>query len=219
MPPRLIVPKGTVYGSLTVIKEVDPRRGCRHFKCQCACGNKTVACLVDMRRGHTSSCGCLAGNPEYHGLSTHPLYKAHRGMLDRCSAKKGSSDYRHYVLRGIRVCKAWRAPNGDGLRAFITWNESLPKKKRWRAGLELDREDNDKGYSPKNCRWVPKSVNQRNKTTAIVVKEGPHKGRSFGDLHTEIAHRSVGIRTAKRRYQCYGWSAEDACAIPVNDRR
>ena len=32
-----------------------------------------------------------------------------------------------------------------------------------KKGLQLDRRDNDKGYSPDNCRWVTSAVNNFNR--------------------------------------------------------
>ena len=48
-------------------------------------------------------------------------------------------------------------------------------RERHALGLEIDREDNDLGYSPQNCRWVTKKVNSRNtrqvKLTEELVRE------------------------------------------------
>jgi hypothetical protein len=53
---RIKVPKGEMYGELTVIHESTstPRR---KFWCVCSCGNKTEVRLDHLRSGHTSSCG------------------------------------------------------------------------------------------------------------------------------------------------------------------
>lgn len=53
---RLEIEKGTQYGELTVICELDssPRR---KFRCQCSCGTKTDVRLDHLRTGHTASCG------------------------------------------------------------------------------------------------------------------------------------------------------------------
>lgn len=39
----------------------------------------------------------------------------------------------------------------------------------YKPGLDLDRKDNEKGYSPENCRWVTRSINNRNKRNARHV--------------------------------------------------
>ena len=37
-------------------------------------------------------------------------------------------------------------------------------------GLQLDRIDNDKDYSPSNCRWVPEHTNKRNRSDNVKYK-------------------------------------------------
>lgn len=56
---RIIVPVGTRFGHLVVVKELDhePYEK-RRFLCQCDCGNEKEANLVDLRQGKTTTCGC-----------------------------------------------------------------------------------------------------------------------------------------------------------------
>ena len=35
--------------------------------------------------------------------------------------------------------------------------------------LELDRTDNNDGYGPLNCRWVTRTVNQRNRRDIVLT--------------------------------------------------
>ena len=37
----------------------------------------------------------------------------------------------------------------------------------YQEGLYIDRIDNDKGYSPDNCRWVTNKENNRNRTNNV----------------------------------------------------
>ena len=56
---------GDKYGRLTIIKEIDPYispkgKKSRRVLCSCSCGNKQVEVKFgDLRRGHTTSCGCI----------------------------------------------------------------------------------------------------------------------------------------------------------------
>ena len=74
--------------------------------------------------------------------------------------------YKDYGGRGITVCEEWL-----DVANFISWAESTHPNTE---GLSLDRIDNDKGYSPENCRWVDKTIqaiNQRigrNNTSGYV---------------------------------------------------
>ena len=50
---------GNTYGYLTVLERAKSNsRGQAMWKCQCKCGKIIVVCGVDLRSGHTKSCGC-----------------------------------------------------------------------------------------------------------------------------------------------------------------
>lgn len=51
---------GKVFGKLTVIKEHPIRtpQGSIQWECQCDCGNQTIVSGDNLRRNHTTSCGC-----------------------------------------------------------------------------------------------------------------------------------------------------------------
>ena len=86
------------------------------------------------------------------------LYWVYYAMLQRCY-HKNCSRYSRYGGRGIAVCDEWRNDN----TAFYQWALT----NGYKEGLTLDRIDNDKGYSPDNCRWV--SVKTQNNNTSKCV--------------------------------------------------
>jgi transposase-like protein len=97
------------------------------------------------------------GKPQYlrHGACSKDkrLYNLWTTMMHRCYNVKRKK-YGNYGGRGIRVCEEWHEPN-----AFIEW----AMMNGYRPGLQIDRIDNEKGYSPENCRWVTPKENSRNK--------------------------------------------------------
>jgi len=80
-------------------------------------------------------------------------------MIDRCRPK---DKYRiRYHDRGISVCEEWKWwPN------FADWALA----NGWEPWLEIDRTNNDKGYSPDNCRFVDKVTQNRNRDMELVAR-------------------------------------------------
>ena len=157
---RKVEMTGKRYGRITVISEVPERSQCGeiNYLCRCDCGTEVVIVGTSLRNGSTRSCGCLLSDSTKdrsttHGLSSDPLYRIWDGMKQRCHNSKNKA-YKHYGARGIFVCEEWL----NDAEAFIKW----AKANGWAKGLDIDRRDNDKGYSPDNCRFVTHKVNMSN---------------------------------------------------------
>ncbi len=86
------------------------------------------------------------------------LYWVYYAMLQRCH-NKNCSRYTQYGGRGITVCDEWKNDN----IAFYRWALA----NGYKEGLTLDRINNNRGYSPDNCRWV--SVKTQNNNTSKCV--------------------------------------------------
>ena len=96
------------------------------------------------------------------------LYTTWVHMIHRCTNPKDKS-YKWYGARGITVCEEWLSYDNFYEWAMSTgYNESKTGKEQ-----SLDRKDNDKGYSPDNCRWVSIKAQQRNKRNTICMDKIP----------------------------------------------
>ena len=157
---------GQRFGRYTVLE----RSGSDSYRtpmwhCRCDCGNERVVRGCDLKKGTIVSCGCYHRTVVKDMRTTHNgsktrLYFVWDGMIGRCH-RKNSAKYKHYGGRGITVCTEWR----DSFEAFRDWamangyDENAPK-----GQCTIDRIDNDKGYSPDNCRWVDMKTQRRNRS-------------------------------------------------------
>jgi hypothetical protein len=113
-------------------------------------------------------------------------------------------NYQSYGGRGITVCDDWRS-NFEAFRDWAILNGYNDK-------LSLDRIDNDKGYSPSNCKWSTQIEQQNHRRNNRFIS-------AFGKTMT-IAQWSteVGITymTLWNRIVKYGLDPETALTMPIS---
>lgn len=99
-----------------------------------------------------------------HGCSGNkkrtPEYVAWNLMKSRCNNPK-NPDSKSYAGRGIKVCSRWA-----NFQKFLKDMGPKPSSRH-----SIDRKNNDKGYSPSNCRWAtPKQqANNRRQRSINVI--------------------------------------------------
>lgn len=162
------VPIGARFNRWTVIDQAPCHPyGVRRVVCRCECGTVKTVRLHNIRRGLSRSCGCfsheaiLARNHKHGGAYTL-LYKTWAGIRSRCSTK-GSSGWKYYGARGIRMYPEWR----ESFKAFRDYVLSNIGE-RPSTSHSIDRIDNDGHYEPGNIRWATWSQQARNKRRRVA---------------------------------------------------
>ena len=120
-----------------------------------------------LKTGATKSCGCLnrenrrKSKNKTHGMRHSRLYNIWANMKARCNNPLATS-YPSYGSRGIKVCDEW----GRSFQDFYNWAATHG----YTDELTIDRIDNDKDYTPDNCRWVSLAEQQRNRRNNCIVE-------------------------------------------------
>jgi len=198
---------GEIFNFLTVKYELPKEGNKRFFWCVCVCGKELRARLDDLRSNQTSSCGCKPKIAKikvgiFHGLANkHPLYAVWKNIRSRCY-NKNNSRYKDYGGRGILMCDEWY----NSFKCFYDWALS----NGWDESLQVDREDNDKGYSPGNCRCVTNQINCLNKRTNVWYD---YNGQKMTLLQVSNM-TNIGFRCLYYRINKLGLSLDQALSIP-----
>ncbi len=162
---KLLDSVGKTYGEYLVLTPYhNPDRGknaYRYVTAKCSCGSVKVVRVDSLWRGDTKSCGCSRGIScgnkfPVKKVTDHPLYGVWTDMNRRCYSSS-RKDYKHYGGRGIIVCEDWRRSTDRGFLNFLRDME-----KTFEKGLELERIDTNKNYTPTNCKWVDRKSQVNN---------------------------------------------------------
>lgn len=175
----------------------------RRILCLCDCGIVKSYEMTNVRIGHTKSCGCTSGETRRKlvgGIASrsHPLYETWASMIARCE-NPNKPHYHRYGGRGITVCKEWH-----DFREFAKDMSPRPE------GQSLDRIDNDKGYSSKNCRWASLTQQARNTRKTTWITSG---GETL--CSTTWSLRLGGGKDLVLQRIRSGWSEQKAISTPV----
>ena len=197
---------GKVFERLTV-KEFVGKNKSREalWLCECVCGNTVIVRGSKLRDGQNKSCGCL--RKECHTTHSHShrgkqtkTYRIWIAMKTRCT-NPNVPCYKNYGGRGITICEEWK---NDYLK-FLEDMGECPEN------CSIERIDNNKGYSPENCKWATVEEQSTNKrTTRIITYNG--KTQCLKDWSIEL---NISYSVLSRRINGLRWSIERAFTTPI----
>jgi hypothetical protein len=135
-----------------------------------------------------------------HGLRHTSEYTSWALMKGRC-LNPNNAKYPRYGGRGITVCRRWV----NDFAAFYADMGPKPSPQH-----TLDRINNNRGYSPANCRWaLPTTQSNNRHTTRLFAYKGAQDTlRGFAKRY-EISYKLL-----KNRLEL-GWTLAKAIATPL----
>lgn len=212
---------GERYGRLVVIAYHDMSTSRKsRWVCRCDCGNETVAIGNDLRSGAQISCGCarveaasenMRAAATKHGLAYSPVYKAWKGLIQRCY-NPNNKDYPRYKNR--KPCEAIR----NSVVNLIAVIGEKPS-----ADLTVHRINNDGGYwcgacaecvsldRPMNIKWADDFEQCRHqKTNRLITYNGETHCMSEWAEKVGITSNALALRLNR-----LGWSIDRALTTPM----
>lgn len=216
MPPKIDM-VGKRFGRLVIIKEADYYiRNRPAWVCRCDCGSIATLPGAAVRFGNTRSCGCLHDEIRRsltykHGGRRrdrqHPLYNTWQHMRQRCHDPKSPS-YQWYGAKGITVCDRWMSFEcflEDMEESFFEHVQEYGK-----SNTSLDRKENDKGYSPDNCRWATWTEQSNNTSNNInLTFNGKTQSVAKWSRELNINYQTLIMRVTR------GWDVARVLTVPV----
>lgn len=178
---------GQCFERLTILREAPRNRhNQRCMVCRCVCENETTVVLASLVAGTSKSCGCLqresasgrSPTNKRHGLTGSLTHRIWNVMRARCQNPNHDA-YRYYGGRGITVCERWQS-----FDCFLADMGECP------PGYSIERSDNERGYEPGNCSWLPMIDQWRNRRSTKIIT---HNGQALS--HQEWA-RALGVSAA-----------------------
>lgn len=197
------------FHRLTLLSDVGIVGKTRRWRMRCECGTERTFVAVEVRRGHTKSCGCLAREwnkgPKYRihriGMTDSRTYSSWRSMKARCY-KDTRPRAKNYFGK-VTICDRWMK-----FANFLSDMGDRPDD------TTLDRIKGNLGYSPDNCRWATNAEQAKNKTTARLITFR----RETKNLVDWAKETGIGRVTITNRIRL-GWTVREALTTPIDKTR
>lgn len=178
-------------------------KGINLWLCKCNCGKEKVVTQQSLTSG-AKSCGCSRiGNKNgvKHNLYNTRLSRIWHSMYCRCNYPS-TNQYKNYGGKGIKVCEEWCGR--EGFLNFYNWAIN----NGYQDTLTLDRIDNNKDYTPHNCRWLTQKeqANHRTNNKIIEINGIIKTSKQWCEMYN-ISQTTLNDRLKR------GWTIEQALTI------
>lgn len=137
-----------------------------------------------------------------HGYKGTRIWSTYHNIKQRCNNVKHPR-YNDYGGRGITMCEEWL----NDVTSFINW----AIQNGYNKGLTIDRIDNNKGYSPDNCRCVSYAVQATNTSLRKNNTTG-YKGVSIDKKNGNRIRANIQIK-GKVKFLGYYDTFEEASEV------
>ena len=200
---------GYKIGKLTVAKLLGTNGQKLLWECVCDCGNTVIHTTSELNYGSIRSCGCLKHETgdklKKYNARDRKLYYRWSCIKGRCYNPNDNA-YPNYGGRGIKMCPEWE----NDFYTFRDWAIA----NGYDESLSIDRIDNDKDYSPDNCRWTNAKIQSNNRrSNHYITIDGVTKTMMQWSEFYNIDYARVQKRLLA------GWSEIDAITKPIRPKK
>lgn len=194
---------GQRFGLLTVLSRAPSAGGYAMWNCRCTCGAEIIVGGNRLRQGRKNRCASKVHKVQRTmslTLEYRSEYQSWGSMRDRCT-NPAHKNYKNYGGRGITICDRW-----NSFQNFMLDMGRKPDPK-----FTIEREDVNGNYEPKNCRWISRADQGRNKRNSVFVI---YKGKRMLliDLVEELG-LSRGVVYGRLKA---GWTLAQSIALPLH---
>lgn len=173
---------GETHGIYTIIDALDEKDQYGRYiyigKCS-ECGYERRACYGHFNAEPTKVCmHSRLGTDKFVPMTkwnNKRIENIYNKIKQRCY-EENNKDYKWYGGKGIKICDEWL----NDPKLFEEWS----LQNGYTDELTIDRINEDKNYSPDNCRWIPRIYNSKYKsTTSIIEVDGEvHTGKDWSKI-------------------------------------
>lgn len=153
---------GKLFGKWEVLYRNGTKNTFAVWRCRCIlCKKEHDIVGQTLVQGRSTKCrSCSASQAKLKPFSNDAIKHIFSAMWQRCYDKNHIA-FHHYGGRGIKICDEWL----NNRQSFYEW----AYQNGYSKGLSIERKDFNKGYSPDNCCFIPKSKQPGNRRNNIMV--------------------------------------------------